>query len=175
MCLPEYLKVLRDGEDELVSSLSGVNIQELCKEFLKRCLLSNETYTHFTSLDSSLDSQLQVRYLLRLASERVKTDPALGHNLIEVLDTLEGVPSSLTDKLNQAMAGTNEGPTDDFVGGLSATTVEEAGEEKDIVLTQDDVSLLTDLLAQVSHKWVEIAISLGLKKMTELIVKEKLI
>ena len=54
---------------------------------------------------------------MRLASERVKTDPPLGHNLIEVLDTLEGVPSSLTDKLKQAMADTR-GLTQ--VGGLSA-------------------------------------------------------
>ena len=160
------VKVLRDGEDDLGSSLVGVNSQELCKEFLKRCLLSNESYTHFTSLDTSLDSQLQIRYLVRLASERVKTDPALGHNLIEVLDTLEGVPSSLTDELEQAMADTNEGPTDDSdtVEGLSATAVGEAGEEKDIVLTREDVSILIESLSKVSHKWLEIAISLGLQE-----------
>ena len=157
-------KVLKDCEDDLVSSLSGVNTQELCKKFSKSCLLSKESYISYTSLDSSLDSQLQVRYLVRLASERVKTDPALGYNLIEVLDTLEGVPSSLTDKLNQTMADTNEGPTDDSdtVGGLSATAMEKAGEEKDIILIQKDVRLLTELLTEISHKWLEIAISLGL-------------
>ena len=159
------VKVLRDYEDELVSSLCGVDTQELCDKFFERCLLSSESHAHFTSLDHSrLKPQLQVRYLMRLASERVKTDPALGHNLIEVLDTLEGVPSSLTDKLKQAMADTNEGPTDDKVGGLSATFVGEAGEKKDNVLTQEDISLLTELLSKVSHKWLEIAISLGLQE-----------
>ena len=162
-----FLKKLRDCEDELVSSLSKVDAQELCVKFFGGSVLSRESHAHFTSLDHSrLKHQLQVRYLVRLASERVKTDPALGHNLIEVLDTLEGVPSSLTDKLNKAMADTNEGPTDDSdtVGGLSATAVGEASEEKDIVLTREDTRLLTELLSKISHKWKEIAISLGLQQ-----------
>ena len=157
---------MRDCEDELVSSLSGVDTQELCDKFFEGCLLSSECHAHFTSVDHSrLKPQLQVRYLVRLASERIKTDPALGHNLIEVLDTLEGVPSSLTDKLKQAMTETNEGPTDDSdtVGGLSATAVREASEEKDIVLTREDLSLLTELLSKVRDKWEEIATLLGLQ------------
>ena len=159
------VKPLRDSEDELVSSLSGVDTQELCDKFFERCLLSSESRAHFTSLDHSrLKPQLQVRYLLRLASKEVKKHSALGHNLVEVLDTLEGVPSSLTDKLKQAMADTTEGPTDDKVGGLSDTGVGETGKEKDIILTQEDVSLLTELLSKVSHKWLEIAISLGLQE-----------
>ena len=160
-------KALRDCEDELVSSMTKGSTQELCDQLFVKGLLSGEYRTHFTSLDHSrLKPQLQVRYLVRLASERVKTDPALGHNLIEVLDTLEGVPSSLTDKLKQATADTNEGPTDDSdtEGGLPATAVGEACEEKDIVLTREDVTLLTELLAIVSHKWMQIAISLGLQE-----------
>ena len=162
-----FLEKLRDCEDELVSSLSKVDAQELCVKFFERCLLSSESHAHFTSLDHSrLKPQLQVRYLVRLASERVKTDPALGYNLIEVLDALEGVPSSLTDELKRAMADTNEGPTDDSdtVGGLSATAVVEAREQKDIVLNQEDISLLTKLLSKISDKWEEVAISLGLQQ-----------
>ena len=162
-----FLEKLRDCEDELVFVLSKVDTQELCVKFFEGCLLSSESYAHFTSLDHSrLKPQLQVRYLVRLASERVKTDPALGLNLIDVLDTLEGVPSSVTDILKQAMADSNEGPTDDFdtVGGLSATAMGEASEEKDIVLTQKDVTLLMELLSEISHKWEEVAISLGLQR-----------
>ena len=149
----------------LVSSLNGVGTQELCDKIFEVCLLSNESHGHFNSLDHSrLKPQLQVRYLVRLASERIKTDPALGHNLIEVLDILEGVPSSLTDKLKQAMADTNEGPIDDSdtEGSLSATAVGEAGEEKDIVLTREDMGLLMELLAKTRDKWEEIATLLGL-------------
>ena len=171
-----FLQKLRDCEDELVSSLSGVDTQELCDKFFEGCLLSGESHTNFTSLDHSrLKPQLQVRYLVRQASERVKTDPALGHNLIEVLDTLEGVPSSLTDKLKQAMADTNEGPTDysDTDRGLSATAVGKAGEEKDNVLTREDLSLLTELLVKVRDKWEEIATLLGLQDYERADCKEK--
>ena len=158
----EFLeKALRDCEDELASSLCTIKTQDLYQEFSKRCLLSNESYTSFTSLDSSLDSQLQVRYLVRLASERVKTDPALGHNLIEVLDTLEGVPSSLTDKLKQAMTVTNE----DFeAAGVSSVTISHEDSEQEIEFSKRDQNMLTELLVKVSHKWVEVAISLGLQQ-----------
>ena len=169
-----FLEKLRDCEDELVSSLSGEDTRELCDKFFEGRLLSSESHAHFTSLDHSrLKPQLQVRYLVRLASERVKTDPALGHNLIEVLDTLEGVPSSLTDKLIQAMADTNEGPTDDSdsVGGLSATAL---GEANDIFLTREDVSLLTELLTNVRDKWEEIATVLGLQDYERADCKENL-
>ena len=63
------------------------------------------------------------------------------------------------------MADTNEGPTDDSdtEGGLSVTAVGESGEEKNIVLTREDASLLTELLAKVRDKWEEIAALLGLQ------------
>ena len=154
--------VLRDCEDELVSSLSGVDTQELCDKFFEGCLLSSESHAHFTSLDHRrLKLQLQVRYLVRLASERVKTDPALGHNLIEVLDTLEGVPSSLTDKLKQAIADTNE----DFeAAGVSSVAISHEDSGQEIGFSKRDASMLTDLLSEISHKWEEVAISLGLQQ-----------
>ena len=52
----------------------------------------------------------------------------------------------------------------DAVVGVSATAMGEDVEEQDIVLTRDDVSFRTGLLTPVSHKWVEIAISLGLRE-----------
>ena len=159
------LEKLKDYEDELVSSLSGVDTKELCDKFFEGCLLSSKSRANFTSLDHSrLKPQLQVRYLVRLASVRIKSNPALGLNLVEVLDTLEGVPSSVADKLKQAMTDINVGPTDvsDTVGGLSATAVGEASKEKDIALTQEDLRLLKALLAKVRDKWEEIASILGL-------------
>ena len=167
------MTVLRDCEDELVSSLSGVSTQELCDKLFEGCLLSSQSHAHFTSLDHSrLKPQLQVRYLVRLASERVKTNLALGHNLIQVLDTFQGVPSSLTGKLK---ADTNEVPTDDSdtEGGLSAAAVVEVSEEKDIVLTREDVSSLTELLAKVRDKWEEIATLLGLQDYERADCKDK--
>ena len=157
-----FLEKLRDCEDELVSLLSGVDIQELCEKFFEGSLLSSESHAHFNSLDHSrLKPQLQVRYLVRLASKRVEKDPALGRNLIEVLDTLEGVPSSLTDKLNQAMTDTNE---DLEAAEVSSVAISHEDCEQEIVFSKRDVSMLTNLLSEISDKWEEVAISLGLQQ-----------
>ena len=158
-------RVLRDCEDELVFSLCGVNPVELCENFFERSVISRESYNHFTSMDHSrIKSRLRLRYLVRLISEKIKKDPALWENLIAVLDTLEGVPSSLTDKLKQAVLNTKEGLADDSeaVGGESGASLGEASENEKVVLTTRDVNILTELLVEVSDVWFDIAISLGL-------------
>ena len=161
-------KVLRDCEDDLVSLLCKKSGKELCEEFYVENLLSKESYDNFNSLDldsSSLKPELQVRYLVRLVNKKVITDPDVGENLIELLDTVKGVPSSLTDQLQQAIVVPNTELTDDSdaEGGVSATAMGGDTEEQDIALTPEDISLLTERLAEASHKWVQIAISLGLK------------
>ena len=158
--------IVRDYEDELVSLLCKENGKELCDKFYEENLLSKESYDNFNSLDHSrLKPELQVRYLVRLVSKEV-TNPGVGENLIELLDTMKGVPRSLVDKLHQANLAANTDLTDDSdkVGRISATTMGEHTMEQDIFLTLDDVSLLTEWLAEASHKWVQIAISLGLKE-----------
>ena len=158
-------RVLRDCEDELTFSLCRVDPVELCENFVERSVISRESYNHFTSMDHSrIKSRLRLRYLVRLVSEKIKKDPALWENLIAVLDTLEGVPSSLTDKLKQAVLNTNEGLGDDSekVGGVSGASLGEASENEEVVLTTGDVNFLTELLTEVRDKWYEIAISLGL-------------
>ena len=161
-------RVLRDFEDELVSLLCKENTREFCDKLFEGCLLSNEMYNLFASLDHSrIKSQLQVRYLVKLASKEVITNPGVGGNLIEILDMLKSVPSSLIVKLQKILA---ENYSDlmgdsDALGGASATTaMGEGKEERDTVFTQEDVGRLTEWLATVSHKWVEIAISLGLRE-----------
>ena len=164
-------KVVRGYEDELVSLLCKENGKELCDKFYEESLLSKESYDNFNSLDHSrLKPELQVRYLLRLVtcSKEVTTnqDIHVGENLIDFLNTMESVPSSLIDELQQAMTIPNTDLTDDSdtVGGVSATAMGGDMEEPDIALTPNDVSLLTEWLTPASHKWVEIAISLGLRE-----------
>ena len=170
-CLPwpseeKFLgRVLRDREDELSFSLCREDPVELSKNFFERSIISSESYNHFISMDHSrIKSRLRVRYLVRLVSEKIKKNPTLWENLIAVLDTLEGVPSSLTDKLKQAVLKTNEGPADDSeaVRGVSGESLGEASGNEDVVLTSADVNLLTELLVEVSDVWFNIAISLGL-------------
>ena len=159
--------VLRECEDEIVNSLCKENGKELCDKFYEESLISKEYYDNFTSLDhSSLKPELQVRYLVRLVRKNVITDPAVGENLVELLDTMESVPSSITDKLHQAMAVPNIDLIDDSdtVGGVSAKAMGGDMEEQDIALAPEDIRLLMEWLTPASHKWVEIAILLGLRE-----------
>ena len=159
--------VLRECEDELVSLLCKDNGTELCDKLHEYCILSEESCDNFNSLDhSSLKPELQVGYLVRLVSKEVITDPAVGENIVELLNTMKSVPRALIDKLSQAMAVPNTELTDDSdaVGGVSATAMGGDTKEQDIVLTRDDISFLTELLTPVSHKWEQIAISLGLRE-----------
>ena len=164
-------KVVRGYEDELVSLLCKENGKELCDKFYEESLLSKESYDNFNSLDHSrLKPELQVKYLVRLVtcSKEVTTNPDIhvGENLIDLLNTMESIPSSLIDELQQAMTIPNTDLTDhsDTVGGVSATAMGGDMEEPDIALNPNDVSLLTEWLTPASHKWVEIAISLGLRE-----------
>ena len=151
----KFLEVLRVREDELVSAL-GLNVQEICDKFFEKCLLSSESHAHFTSLDRSrLKPQLQVRYLIRLVSERAKIDPALGHNLIEVLKVSKGVPSSLNDELKRAVAANVQGLTEGSgIIGVSP------GTDKEIVFTKKDQVTLTETLVEACLKWKELALLL---------------
>ena len=165
---PEKMEtVLMECEDELVTLLCKENGKELCDKFYEESLLSEEYYDNFTSLDHSrLKPELQVRYLVRLVRKKVITDPDVGENLVDLLSTMESVPNTLTDKLQQEMVVPNTDLTDDSdaVGGVSAIAMGEDIEEQDIALAPEDIRLLTEWLTPASHKWVEIAISLGLRE-----------
>ena len=118
-----------------------------------------EGFSRFSCLDHSrLEPQLQVRYLLRLVSERAKTDQMVLKKLLALLETLKA-PSSLVDKLKSLLKTSSGGP-----GSGSEVTQDLPMEVKkeDIVLTTLDISWLTESLVKVSHKWELIAISLGL-------------
>ena len=158
-------RTLRDCEHELDFSLCRVDPVELCENFFERSVISRESYNRFTSMDHSrIKYRLRLRYLVRLVIEKIKKDPALWENLIAVLDTLEGVPSSLTDKLEQAVLNAKEGLANDLeaVGGVSGASLGKASENEEVVLTTRNVNVLTELLVEVSDVWFDIAISLRL-------------
>ena len=153
------LQVLRDCEEDLVHSWCGYDVVELSKRFSQKCVITSEGFSRFSCLDHSrLEPQLQVRYLLRLVSERAKTDQMVVKKLLALLETLKA-PSSLVDKLKSLLKTSSGEP-----GSGSEVTQDSPMEAKseDIVLTKQDISWLTESLVKVSHKWELIAISLGL-------------
>ena len=155
----KFLDVLKILEDKLVSALR-VNALELCDRFFELCLLSSESHAHFTSLDHSrLSPQLLVRYLLRVASEKIKKNLALVPNFTEVLGK-GGVPSSVTEELIRAVA-VDRGPAEDSgVVGSSLDITAGGTVRPETVFTEDDQGKLTEWLLTISHKWESLALSL---------------
>ena len=161
------LKLMDDLEDELVHELSKTDPVNLFKNLFQENVISCDVCNHFTSLDHSrVDPQLQIRYLLRLVRENIKSDLAVWNRFVILLDRLEGISDTLLDKLKKPVSDIKHEPTEQSELHRASTDVAsgETSMEEDIVLTSGDVSLLTELLVEISYKWEEIAISLGLQE-----------
>ena len=159
----EYLvKVLEDCEEDLVQAWCHRNVLELSDQFFERSVISSECHSHFSSLDhSELKTPLAVRYLLRLARRRIHTDRAVWENLVELLEGLEEVPSPIVVKLRHTQPGSDACGRSDLAEVNTIKCCESIREEE-VVLAEGDVAMLTELLVEVSNRWEEIAISLGL-------------
>ena len=156
-----------DLEEDLIRELSKANPVNLSKDLFQACIITSDMCNHFTSLDHSrVDPQLQIRYLLRLVRENIKSDLAVWNKFLILLDRLGGVSTTLLDKLKKPVSDMYQEPTEQSEL-CEASTDAASGDtsmEEDIVLTSGDVSLLTELLVEISHKWERISISLGFQE-----------
>ena len=106
------------------------------------------------------------RYLLRLVRENIKSDLAVWNRFVILLDRLGAISSTLLDKLKKPVSEIKQEPTEQLEVHMASTYAAggDTSMEEDIVLNSGDVNLLTELLVEISHKWEEIAISLGLQE-----------
>ena len=159
------LKLMDDFEEELVHELSKADPVNISKDLFQACIITSDMCDHFTSLDHSrVDPQLQIRYLLRLTRENIKSDLAVWNKFLILLDRLGGFSDTFLDKLKKPVSEIKLEPTEQSELHQTSTDTGsgDTSMEEDIVLTSGDVSLLTELLVEISYKWEEIAISLGL-------------
>ena len=161
------LKLMDDFEEELVHELSKADPMNLSKDLFQACIITSDMSNHFTSLDHSrVDPQLQIRYLLRLVRENIKSDLAVWDKFVILLDRLGGVSDTFLDKLKKPMSEINQEPTEQSELHRASTDAAsgDTSMEEDVVLTSGDVSLLTELLVEISHQWERISISLGFQE-----------
>ena len=161
------LKLMDDFEEDLVLELSKADPVNLSKDLFQACIITSDMCNHFTSLDHSrVDHQLQIRYLLRLVRENIKSDLAVWDKFLILLDRLGGVSDTLLDKLKKPVSEINQEPTEQLELHRASTDAAsgDTSMEEDIVLTNGDVSLLTELLVEISHQWERISISLGFQE-----------
>ena len=157
----DYLLKLLDDFKELIHELSKADPVNLSKDLFQACIITSDMCNHFTSLDHSrVDPQLQIRYLLRLVRESIKSDLTVWDKFVILLDRLGGVSNTLLDKLKKAVAEIEQEPTEQSEVHRASTDAAsgDTSMEEDIVLTSGYVSLLTELLVEISHLWERISI-----------------
>ena len=145
----QLVKMLRDDEQLLKTmSRTKVNAMELSKKMFQRCIISDSMRNQFTSLDHSrVDPKLQVRYLLRLVSEKMKGD------------------ESVWEKFLSLLASMGERQLCEYVRVSSTTEVTRITIKNvcsDIPLTIEDIHWILEVIVKVSHKWEMLGTALPL-------------
>ncbi len=151
--------VFRKNEVKL-SSCCKSNPVELFRKMLQRSILTDcRECELFKSLDHSrVDTQLQVRYLLRLVSVRVSEDESVWEKFMTLLVSIG--ERQMYDYLYEL---TSE--EDIFYDCLSEFTSDRDTESNnhslDYCLDKEDVHWIFEVLVKVSHKWELIAVTLN--------------
>ena len=145
----ELVKMLHDNE-QLLETLSTpkVNAMELSKKMFQRCIISDSMRNQFTSLDHSrVDPKLQIRYLLRLVSEKMKGDESVWVKFLSLLTSM------------------GERQLCEYLRECSIAEVRPAETKReclDIPLCKEDIGWLSQALVTVSHKWEHLGRALAL-------------
>ncbi len=145
----DLTKLLHDYED-LFSSCCKSCPMDLSKKMFQMSILSDsEKYSVFKSLDhSSVDPRLQVRYLLRLVSERVSEDKSVWENFMILLDNM-----GETEMCGYFSELTSDGSIEEYHCKTKRHCL-------DTSLNNEDAPWILEALHNCRNKWKEIAIAL---------------
>ena len=148
--------MLCDKEEELVHVLSVKDPVEVANNLYRKCIISDTMRDQFVSLDHSrVETQLQIRYLLRLARKKLEEDNTVWGKFLNLFAgmgaSFNTMRVDLQDLLDKNTAGVEVCPPTTTACG-----------EADIILTIADAEDLTELLAEKCHKWELLAIALKL-------------
>ena len=83
---PDQLVKMLQESQEVITALERHDIRKLFKKMLPKCLVSASQKHLFNSLDlDRLDSELKVRYLLRLMCEKIREDGSVWDKFLKLL------------------------------------------------------------------------------------------
>ena len=157
--MSHQLKVLLDYKEDLVSALKDADLVDLSEELFKSWVISKDDRTSFTSLDHDrLDSRLRARYLVQCICGNVKQDDEIFHKFLVILAGMgeNHVCQNLSAKLSKCMEVKGSDSENQSTGDACEALKEE------IFLSDKDIQILINILAEVTFKWDVIGISLGL-------------
>ena len=175
---------LRSNEDEIVRYLEKVDLKSFVRNCVEIGVISKNVKESFEYLDPAVPRPLCIRYLLLHAYEQLEGNSRLSKSWFDLLTKL-GVPNHLF-KLEQSVPedlqlssghtvrnshvslqtmSLAEGIGEVFAGvegGHVATGAKRPPSE--LVFSEEDVSALTENLAEFSSKWVNLSINFNLPK-----------
>ena len=141
------IRVLENAEANLLSGLSSLNVMKLCKELLKHAVISKAMSDSFATLDhDNLDAEVRIRYLLLHVYDKVREEGDYLDNFLKVLLVFGLSDASRIVRENIQVWPFLNNP--DTLGGM--------------ILSDRDVSDLTEVIIEGSHQWKEIGLSLKL-------------
>ena len=160
----DILKVLRKYERVLVAFLKQTDVVvKFPTELLRNCVISPSLKEKFDSLDNErLSPQLVVRYLLQQVGEQVKKDGSVFENFLQTLSGLDGRGKEVCEYLRGELDVSLS--SQEATVGCDGEQKTSNNKEESVCLRQEDVRRLVEILAEVSDKWNEIGIMLGLPR-----------
>ena len=149
----DYVEILQRRRKDFIATLKQTDLVEFSTELRKSLVISQRVKNQFDSLDfDHLDVSLQIRYLLQQVGEQVKNNPSVFENFLEVVTKLDIYKNQVIEQLKK----------DCKHAKLRGETDEAIDKGMGIYFAQKDVQYLTEILAEVSFKWQEIGLMLGL-------------
>ena len=148
---------LRGCEEKIIAAMKKKNVKSLCQDLYVRSLISKEIMDKFTSLDhDSLPLELMVRYLLQHVYDAVK-DNKLFYSFLNILSEVD---ASVAGELNREVHRYELAEMEASQSDVSIGAKRSRASISDYKLCEQDVSLLTKFLAECSHRWEELGITL---------------
>ena len=148
---PDQLVKMLHESQEVITALERHDIRDLFKRMFQMCLVPASQKHLFNSLDlDRLDSELKVRYLLRLVCVKIREDWSVWDKFLKLLTKIGH--QELSDNLSKLYTHKSSHP-------LLSKQADEA-----IVFGLQDIKLLLGLLVEVSHKWERVGLALDLPK-----------
>ena len=148
---PDQLVKMLQESQEVITALEKHDIRELFKKMFRMCLVPASQKHIFNSLDlDRLDSELKVRYLLRLVCVKIREDGSVWDKFLKLMTKIGH--QELSENLSKQYTHKSSHPLESKQG------------DEAIVFGLQDVKLMLGLLVEVSHKWERVELALGLPK-----------
>ena len=185
---------LRNNEDEIVRYLEKVDLKSFVRNCAEIRVISKNVKESFEYLDPAVPRPLCIRYLLQHAYEQLEGNSGLSKSSFDLL-TKHGVPRHLF-KLEQSVRedlqlSSGHNVQNSHVSLQTMSLAEGIGEElagvegghvatgakrppSKLVFSDEDLSSLTERLAECSCQWVNISINLNLPEHVRKSIKRRM-